>query len=45
MLICDPFLPMIPSPEIEEEPLGGGELNAPPTTPLHSPHPFLKEDR
>ena len=44
MLICDPFLPMIPSPEIEEEPLGGG-LNAPPTTPLHSPHPFLKEDR
>ena len=40
----DPFLPMIPSPEIEEEPLEGG-LNAPPTTPLHSPHAFLKEDR
>ena len=40
----DPFLPMIPSPEIEEEPLEGG-LNAPPTTPLHSPHTFLKEDR
>ena len=39
-----PFLPMIPSPEIEEEPLEGG-LNAPPTTPLHSPHAFLKEDR
>ena len=40
----DPFLPMIPSPEIEEEPLEGG-LNAPPTTPLHSPHTFLKEGR
>ena len=40
----DPFLPMIPSPEVEEEPLEGG-LNAPPTTPLHSPHAFLKEDR
>ena len=40
----DPFLPMIPSPEIEEEPLEGG-LNVPPTTPLHSPHAFLKEDR
>ena len=34
----DPFLPMIPSPEIEEEPLEGG-LNAPSTTPLHSPPP------
>ena len=40
----DPFLPVIPSPEIEEEPLEG-ELNAPPTTPLHSPHTFLKEGR
>ena len=40
----DPFLPVIPSPEIEEEPLEGG-LNAPPTTPLHSPHIFLKEGR
>ena len=40
----DPFLPVIPSPEIEEEPLEGG-LNAPPTTPLHSPHAFPKEDR
>ena len=40
----DPFLPVIPSPEIEEEPLEGG-LNAPPTTPLHSPHTFLKEGR
>ena len=40
----DPFLPVIPSPEIKEEPLEGG-LNTPPTSPLHSPHAFLKEDR
>ena len=40
----DPFLHMIPSPEIEEEPLEGG-LNAPPTTPLHSSHAVPKEDR
>ena len=40
----DPFLPVIPSPEIEKEPLEGG-LNAPLITPLHSPHAFLKEDR
>ena len=40
----DPFLPVIPPPEIEEESLEGG-LNTPPTTPLHSPHAFLKEDR
>ena len=40
----DPFLPVIPSPEIKEEPLEGG-LNTPPMTPLHSPHAFLKEDR
>ena len=40
----DPFLLVIPSPEIEEEPLEGG-LNAPPTTPLHSTHTFLKEGR
>ena len=40
----DPFLPVTPSPEIKEEPLEGG-LNTPPTTPLHSPHAFLKEDR
>ena len=40
----DPFLPVIPSSEIEEEPLEGA-LNAPPTTPLHSPHAFLKEGR
>ena len=40
----DPFLPVIPLPEIEEEPLEGG-LNAPPTTLLHSPNSFLKDDR
>ena len=40
----DPFLPMIPLPEIKEEPLEGG-LNTPPATPLHSPHAFIKEDR
>ena len=40
----DPFLPVIPLPEIKEEPLEGG-LNTPPATPLHPPHAFLKEDR
>ena len=40
----DPFLPIIPLPEIKEEPLEEG-LNTPPVTPLHSPHAFLKEDR
>ena len=40
----DPFLPVIPLPEIEREPLEGG-LNTPPATPLHSSHTFLKEDR
>ena len=40
----DPFLPVIPSPEIKEEPLEEG-LHTPPATPLHSPHAFLKEDR
>ena len=44
IFLSDPFLPVIPLPEIEEEPLEGG-LNAPPITPLHSPHTFLKEDR
>ena len=38
----DPFLPMIPSPEIKEEPLEGG-LNAPPTTPLHFPMQFSRK--
>ena len=40
----DPFLPVIPSPEIKEEPLEEG-LKTPPVTPLHPPHAFLKEDR
>ena len=40
----DPFLPMIPLPEIKDEPFEGG-LNTLPKTPLHSPHAFLKEDR
>ena len=40
----DPFLPVIPSPEIKEEPLEEG-LKTPPATPIHSPHAFLKEDR
>ena len=40
----DPFLPVITLPEIKEGPLEGG-LNTPPTTPLHSHHAFLKEDR
>ena len=38
----DPFLPVLPSPEISEEPLEDG-LNTLPITPLHSPHAFLKE--
>ena len=40
----DPFLPVLPSPEISEEPLEDG-LNTPPVTPLHSSHAFLKEER
>ena len=40
----DPFLPVLPSPDIPEEPLADG-LNTPPVTPLHSPHAFLKEER
>ena len=40
----NPFLPVIPSPEIKKEPLEEG-LNTPLVTPLHSPHAFLKEDR
>ena len=40
----DPFLPIIPSPEIQEEPLGD-RLSTPPATPIHYPHAFLKEDR
>ena len=40
----DPFLPIIPSPEIQEEPLEE-RLRTPPVTPVHSPHAFLEEDR
>ena len=40
----DPFLPIIPSPGIQEESLGE-RLRTPPATPIHSPHVFLKEDR
>ena len=40
----DPFLPIIPSPGIPEESLGE-RLRTPLTTPKHSPHTFLKEDR
>ena len=40
----DPFLPVLPSPDIPEGPLADG-LNIPPVTPLHSPHAFLKEER
>ena len=40
----DPFLPILPSPERQEESLEEG-LETPPSTPIHSPHAFLKEDR
>ena len=40
----DPFLPVIPSPKIQEEPLEE-RLRTPPATPIHSPHAFLKEER
>ena len=40
----DPFLPIIPSPGIQEEPLEE-RLKMPTVTPIHSPHAFLKEDR
>ena len=40
----DPFLPIIPSPGIQEKPLEE-RLRTPPATPIHSPHAFLKEDR
>ena len=40
----DPFLPVLPSLEISEEPLEDG-LNTPPVTPLQSPQTFLKEER
>ena len=40
----DPFLPIIPSPGIQEESLEE-RLRTPPATPIHSPHAFLEEDR
>ena len=40
----DPFLPVLPSPDIPEEPLEDG-LNTPPVTPLQSLHAFIKEER
>ena len=40
----DPFMPILPSPERQEEFLEEG-LKKPPSTPIHSPHAFLKEDR
>ena len=40
----NPFLPVIPSPKIQEEPLEE-RLRTPPATPIHSPHAFLKEER
>ena len=40
----DSFMPITPSPERQEEFLEEG-LKTPPTTPIHSPHAFLKEDR
>ena len=40
----DPFMPILPSPERQEEFLEEG-LKTPPSTPVHSPHAFLKEDR
>ncbi|MDA8042103.1 MAG: hypothetical protein MPJ22_06785, partial [Pirellulales bacterium] len=40
----DPFMPILPSPERQEEFLEEG-LKTPPSTPIHSPNAFLKEDR
>ena len=40
----DPFMPILPSPERQEEILEEG-LKTPLSTPIHSPHAFLKEDR
>ena len=37
-------MPILPSPERQEEFLEEG-LTTPPSTPIHSPHAFLKEDR
>ena len=40
----DPLLPVLPSPDIPEEPLADG-LTTQPVTSLPSPHAFLKEER
>ena len=40
----DPFLPIIPSPGIQEESLEE-RLRMPPATPIHSLHAFLKDNR
>ena len=40
----DSFMPILPSPERQEEFLEEG-LKTPPSTPNPSPHAFLKEDR
>ena len=40
----DPYMPILPSPERQEEFLEEG-LKTPPSTPIPSPHAFLKEDR
>ena len=40
----DPFLPVLPSSNIPEEPLEDG-LNTPPITSLQFPHAFVKEER
>ena len=40
----DPFMPILISPERWKEFLEEG-LKTPPSTPIHSPHAFLKEDR
>ena len=40
----DPFMPILPSPEGQEEFLDEG-LKTPPSTRIHSPHAFLKDDR
>ena len=40
----DPFMPILPTPERQEAFLEEG-LKTPPSTPIRSPHAFLKEDR
>ena len=40
----DPFLPVLPLPDIPEEPLED-RINTPPVTPLQYPHAFVKKER